>query len=198
MAPRWLQKMLEGSLVHWSRSGLWFHGFVRVCKTIWIEQDDKSSPRPCSLIREGSYLLRQDDPDSCNCTDQSGWRRQENNHHGGPEHQGCVGVEFGRELRGVHFHGSSTQFDAPDPQDADGDPQEAPGPNRCYQSSSIPTISGTIATGELADSSNGDGEKIGEVQTRRSPLPLMPPKDPHLQLLSMTLLGMMTKMPPSF
>jgi hypothetical protein len=52
----------------------------------------------------------------------------------------------------------STQFGAPDHQDADGDPQEAPGPNRCYQGSSIP-ISGTIVTGELADSSNGDGEK---------------------------------------
>jgi hypothetical protein len=52
----------------------------------------------------------------------------------------------------------STQFGAPDPQDADGGPQDAPGPNRCYQPSSIP-ISGTIVTGELADSSNGDGEK---------------------------------------
>jgi hypothetical protein len=52
----------------------------------------------------------------------------------------------------------STQFGAPDPQDADGDPQEAPGPNCCYQGSSIP-ISGTIVTGELADSSNGGGEK---------------------------------------
>jgi hypothetical protein len=52
----------------------------------------------------------------------------------------------------------STQFCSPDHQDADGDPQEAPGPNRCYQGSSIP-ISGTIVTGELADSPNGDGEK---------------------------------------
>jgi hypothetical protein len=33
---------------------------------------------------------------------------------------------------------------------------QAPGPNRCYQGSSIP-ISGTIVTGELTDSSNGDG-----------------------------------------
>jgi hypothetical protein len=60
----------------------------------------------------------------------------------------------------------STQFGAPDPQDADGGPQEAPGPKRMEPSSSIP-ISSTIVTGELADSSNGDGGKIGEVQTRR-------------------------------
>jgi hypothetical protein len=52
----------------------------------------------------------------------------------------------------------STQFGAPDPQDADGDPQEAPGPNSCYQGSSIP-VSGTIVTGELADSWDGDGGK---------------------------------------
>jgi Transposase IS4 len=52
----------------------------------------------------------------------------------------------------------STQFGAPDPQDADGGPQEAPGPKRMEPSSSIP-ISGTIVTGELADSSNGDGGK---------------------------------------
>jgi hypothetical protein len=52
----------------------------------------------------------------------------------------------------------STHFGASDLQDADGSPQEAPGPNRSYQGSSIP-ISGTIVTGELADSSNGSGEK---------------------------------------
>jgi hypothetical protein len=51
-----------------------------------------------------------------------------------------------------------TQFGALDPQDADGDPQEAPGPKRIKPSSSIP-ISSTIVTGELADSSNGDGEQ---------------------------------------
>jgi hypothetical protein len=52
----------------------------------------------------------------------------------------------------------STQFGTPDPQDADGDPQEAPGPQCIEPSSSIP-ISGTIVTGELADSSNGHGEQ---------------------------------------
>jgi hypothetical protein len=50
----------------------------------------------------------------------------------------------------------STQFGAPDPQDADGGPQEASRPKRIEPSSSIP-MSGTIVTGELADSSNGDG-----------------------------------------
>jgi hypothetical protein len=128
-----------------------------VCEAIWIQQDDKSA--------RGTVISTKKTSTSSSKTTQTLVTVQLDLGGGDSKtittalrNVKAVIMENLAVNQGGCTSTGSTQFGAPDPQDADadGDPQEAPRPNCCYQGSSIP-ISSTIFTGELADSSNGSG-----------------------------------------